>query len=47
MLAGLVQLGDAYIIGVRQRDMRKASGPLVLAVLQFLVIVLLRSSAAG
>jgi hypothetical protein len=45
-LAGIVQLGDAWI-GWRQHDRGKTIGPLVIAILQFLVIILLRQSAAG
>jgi hypothetical protein len=46
-LAGIIQLADFCILGLRQRAMAKAIGPLVLAILQFLVIILLRNSAAG
>jgi hypothetical protein len=46
-LAGIIQLADFCILGLRQRAMAKAIGPLVLAILQFLVIILRRNSAAG
>ncbi len=46
-LAGLIQLADFCIIGFRQRQMAKAIGPLVLAILQFATIAMLRSGAAS
>jgi hypothetical protein len=46
VVAGFAQLADAGI-GWRQRELRKTLGPLIIAVLQFGVLILMQMNALG